>query len=87
MAIENESRNKEVLYVTMTKTRVTLSRERKLDWLSKPRPMALLHKQSFAQTRSRACLLNAGKGWGRTEATQFRLFSRPAIGSDFFPKF
>ena len=28
--------------------RALLSRERKLDWLSKPRPMALLHKESFA---------------------------------------
>ena len=25
--------------ITMTETRVTLSRERKLGWLSKPRPM------------------------------------------------
>ena len=54
----------------MTETRVTLSRERKLEWPSKPGSLALLHKESFAQTKSRACLLNAGKGWGRTEATQ-----------------
>ena len=51
MVIENESKNVKmkilVLSVTMTETRVTLSRERKLDWLSQPRPMALLHKESF----------------------------------------
>ena len=39
----------------MSERRVTdMSRERKLDWLSNPRPMALLQKESFAQTRSRA---------------------------------
>ena len=43
----------------MTETRVALSRERKLEWPSKPGSLALLHKESFAQTK-----------WGRTEATQ-----------------
>ena len=34
---------------TMSERRVTdMSRERKLDWLSNPRPMALLQKESFA---------------------------------------
>ena len=35
----------------MSERRVTdydMSRERKLDWLSNPRPMALLQKESFA---------------------------------------
>ena len=67
MLIENESENEDLDLGTVrhkVKTRVTLPRERKLDWLSKPRPMASLHKESFAETRSRACPLNAGKGWG-----------------------
>ena len=63
MAIEYEIESKNVdldlwaLSVTMSERRVTnISRERKLDWLSKsnPRPMALLQKESFAKTRSRA---------------------------------
>ena len=65
MAIEYEIESKNVdldlwaLSVTMSERRVTnLSRERKLDWLSfsksNPRPMALLQKESFAKTRSRA---------------------------------
>ena len=53
MVIDNESKNKDLDPCSVRhndrefETRVTLLRERKLDWLSKPWPMALLHKQSF----------------------------------------
>ena len=46
---ENEDLNLYALSITMSERRVTdMSRERKLDWLSNPRPMALLQKESFA---------------------------------------
>ena len=55
MAIEYEIKSKnadldlKALSVTMSERGVTdMSRERKLDWLSNPRPMALLQKESFA---------------------------------------
>ena len=51
MAIEyeieskNEDLDLQALSVTISERRVTdMSRERKLDWLSNPRPMALLQK-------------------------------------------
>ena len=53
MVIDTESKNKDLDPCSVRhndrefETRVTLLRERKLDWLSKPWPMALLHKQSF----------------------------------------
>ena len=55
MAIEHEieSKNEDLdlwaVSVTMSERRVTdMSRERKLDWLSNPKPMGLLQKESFA---------------------------------------
>ena len=44
----------------------------KLDWLSNPRPMALVQKGSFAQTRFKgACLLNAWKGGEDSQSQAF----------------
>ena len=69
MAIENESKINEDLGLCsvcvrhMIETRVAMSRERKLDWFSKARPMVLLHKNRSRVYTSTKCR----QGWGTTQ--------------------
>ena len=78
MAIDNEieSKNEDLDLCSVRQNgrdkSDTVKRERRLDWLSKPRSMVLLHKESFAKTRSRASN-KCRERWGRTEATQSTL--------------
>ena len=45
------------------------SRERKIDWFSNSRLMALLHKESFAKARSRGHVYKCMEGEGEDSLT------------------